>query len=98
MTGTVKSFVASRGFGFVNLADGREVFVHNTEIKSTGFRMLVPNSTVKFELVENDGKMRATQVRNVDDSPITAPPKEQQQTNSNTSETRGRPRSSGSRY
>ncbi len=74
MTGTVKSFVPARGFGFVSLQDGREVFVHNTEIKSTGFRMLVPNTTVKFELVEKDGKFRASQVRNLDDSPLVPPP------------------------
>ena len=75
VTGTVKSFVPKRGFGFVSLEDGREVFVHNSEIKSTGFRMLVPNSKVKFELSDAvDGKIRATQVRNLDDSPIVPPP------------------------
>ncbi len=74
-TGTVKSFVSKRGFGFVELADGKEVFVHNSEIKSTGFRMLVPQTQVKFELqTEQDGKLRALQVRNLDDSPIEAPP------------------------
>ncbi len=74
VTGTVKSFVPARGFGFVTLPDGREVFVHNSEIKSTGFRMLVPETTVKFEIVEKDGKFRASQVRNLDDSPLTPPP------------------------
>ena len=85
VTGTVKSFVPQRGFGFVTLEDGREVFVHNSEIKSSGFRMLVPNTKVKFELAHVDGKERATQVRNLDDSPIVPPPPPRSQGSSTSS-------------
>ena len=73
-TGTVKSFRG--GFGFATMDDGKEVFLHQTEIKSTGFRAVAPNTKVKFEVVEKDGKLRASQIRNLDDSPIVAPEKE----------------------
>jgi hypothetical protein len=38
--------------------------------------MLVPNTQVKFEVsTEPNGKLRAAQVRNLDDSPIVPPPR-----------------------
>ena len=38
--GTVKWFNAEKGFGFITVADGQDVFVHYSNIDMTGFRVL----------------------------------------------------------
>ncbi|MFO1435641.1 MAG: cold-shock protein [Gammaproteobacteria bacterium] len=51
LKGTVKWFNDSKGFGFITPADGgKDVFVHHTAIKATGFRTLAEGQQVTFEL------------------------------------------------
>ena len=63
MTGTVKFFNESKGFGFIGV-EGREedVFVHFSAIQGDGFRTLNQNDEVSFEVETVDGKERATNV------------------------------------
>ncbi len=63
MTGTVKFFNESKGFGFIGV-EGREedVFVHFSAIQGDGFRTLNQNDSVEFEIETVDGKERATNV------------------------------------
>jgi len=56
MTGTVKWFNESKGFGFITPSDGgKDVFVHFSAINSGGFRTLVEGQSVSF-VVENGPK------------------------------------------
>lgn len=48
--GTVKWFNDSKGFGFISLDDGADVFVHYSQIAGDGFRTLEEGQSVEFEL------------------------------------------------
>jgi CspA family cold shock protein len=50
LTGTVKFFDTSRGFGFLSHPDGSEVFVHHSTIRGSNKRMLRTGDRVHFEL------------------------------------------------
>ncbi|MDO8827029.1 cold-shock protein [Methylophaga sp.] len=50
VTGTVKWFNDAKGFGFIERADGPDVFVHHSAIKSDGFRTLKEGQSVTMEL------------------------------------------------
>ena len=56
VSGRVKWFNWNKGFGFITV-DGceEEVFVHQTNIDSDGFRSLYENEVVEFELVVGEG-------------------------------------------
>lgn len=62
MTGKVKWFNAEKGFGFIERADGDDVFVHFTAIQSEGFKTLEEGQEVEFEIVEGN---RGPQAANV---------------------------------
>ena len=49
--GTVKWFNDSKGFGFIQPADGgSDLFVHMNEIQMDGFKTLQEGQSVEFEL------------------------------------------------
>ncbi|KAF7114251.1 hypothetical protein RHSIM_RhsimUnG0096000 [Rhododendron simsii] len=62
--GTVKWFSGQKGFGFVAPDDGGEdLFVHQTEIRSDGFRTLREGQRVEFTVdTGEDGRSKAVDV------------------------------------
>ncbi len=52
VTGTVKWFNDSKGFGFISREDGPDVFVHHSAIQGDGFRTLNEDQAVEFEVVK----------------------------------------------
>ena len=53
LSGTVKWFNDSKGFGFITPEDGsRDCFVHHSAIQADGFRSLAEGEKVEFDLVE----------------------------------------------
>ena len=60
--GTVKWFNAEKGYGFIQVEGGNDVFVHYTAILGDGFRTLEEAQRVEFEIVEGQ---RGPQAANV---------------------------------
>lgn len=53
VTGTVKWFNDSKGFGFITPEDGgKDVFVHHSAIQGTGFKTLAEGQKVQFEVTQ----------------------------------------------
>jgi CspA family cold shock protein len=50
--GTVKWFNATKGFGFIEQDNGKDVFVHHSAIQADGFKTLDEGARVKFDVVE----------------------------------------------
>ena len=61
-TGKVKWFNAEKGFGFIETAEGTDVFVHFSAIQTDGFKTLEEGQAVTFEIVEGN---RGPQAANV---------------------------------
>ncbi|MBP6965241.1 MAG: cold shock domain-containing protein [Armatimonadetes bacterium] len=51
-TGKVKWFSDSKGYGFIETEEGRDVFVHFSAIQTDGFKSLAEGQNVEFEIVE----------------------------------------------
>lgn len=64
MQGTVKWFNNQNGYGFITDSECKDVFVHYNNIVMDGFRYLVKDDIVNFELgVGNDGREQAINVK-----------------------------------
>ncbi len=62
LTGTVKWFNDSKGYGFIEQESGDDVFVHFSSIQSEGFKTLTEGQSVEFELTQDDKGAKATNV------------------------------------
>ena len=58
----VKKFNKEKGFGFIKLADDKDVFFHYSELKMDGFKTVEEGADVEFDMVETD---RGFQARNI---------------------------------
>jgi CspA family cold shock protein len=61
-TGNVKWFNDAKGFGFISMADGEDVFVHFSAIQGNGFRTLREGAAVEFDLVKGPKGLQASNV------------------------------------
>ena len=50
INGKVKWFNDAKGYGFIELAQGKDVFVHYSVIQSNGYRSLHEGQEVAFDL------------------------------------------------
>jgi CspA family cold shock protein len=60
--GTVKWFNDQKGFGFITTNDGKDLFVHHTNIIADGFKTLPEGAEVQFEIEKGEKGPRATNV------------------------------------
>ncbi|EDN66302.1 Cold shock protein [Beggiatoa sp. PS] len=63
VTGTVKWFNDSKGFGFIEQeAGGPDVFVHHTSIQADGFKSLQEGQKVTMEVTQGQKGLQAENV------------------------------------
>jgi len=62
LRGTVKWFNAEKGYGFISVEDGNDVFVHFSAIQGDGFKTLEEGQAVEFEITEGNRGPQASNV------------------------------------
>jgi CspA family cold shock protein len=62
LKGTVKWFNESKGYGFISPEEGKDVFVHFSEIRMEGFKTLAEGQVVQFEVTNGPKGPQATNV------------------------------------
>lgn len=60
--GTVKWFNSEKGYGFIEVEGGSDVFVHFTAIEGDGFKTLEEGQKVEFSVEEGNRGPQATNV------------------------------------
>ena len=63
MQGKVKMFNKEKGYGFIKLNDGRDVFFHYSQLVMDGFKTIEENAEVEFDLIESDRGYQAHNVK-----------------------------------
>ncbi|GAA3255968.1 MULTISPECIES: cold-shock protein [Nonomuraea] len=63
--GTVKWFNADKGYGFIAVDGGKDVFVHYSAILMDGYRALEQGQRVEFEITQGQKGPQAEAVRAV---------------------------------
>jgi len=61
-TGRVKWFNDAKGYGFIETAEGKDVFVHYSAIQKEGFKTLAEGQQVEFEVVQGPKGLQAANV------------------------------------
>jgi CspA family cold shock protein len=52
--GTVKWFNSQKGYGFIALENGKDIFVHHNAIQGSGYKSLDEGDQVQFEIRQSD--------------------------------------------
>ena len=60
--GTVKWFNGDKGYGFITQEGGPDLFVHYSEIQSSGYRSLEEGQRVEFEITDGKKGKQASSV------------------------------------
>jgi CspA family cold shock protein len=61
----VKWFDEKKGYGFITVEDGKDVFVHFSAIEGSGFRTLREGQSVTLEVTQGQKGPQAQNVRPV---------------------------------
>jgi CspA family cold shock protein len=62
LKGTVKWFNESKGYGFISPEEGKDVFVHFSEIRMEGFKTLTEGQVVQFDVTDGPKGPQASNV------------------------------------
>lgn len=63
MQGKVDWFNRKKGFGFIQIDQKNSIFVHSSNIKTSGYHYLKPNQKVSFKVAKTDRGIQAIDVR-----------------------------------
>ena len=61
--GTVKWFNASKGYGFIEQEDGKDVFVHYSAIEGNDYKSLEEGQEVTMDVIQDVKRLKAANVR-----------------------------------
>jgi CspA family cold shock protein len=62
--GTIRRLITDRGFGFIQRAEGEDLFFHRSELQGVQSAMLREGQKVEFEMGQGrDGRPQAVKVR-----------------------------------
>ena len=61
--GIVKWFDDKKGYGFITVEDGKDAFVHHSNIEGEGFKTLAEGQAVTLEVTQGAKGPQAEQVR-----------------------------------
>lgn len=62
VTGKVKWFNETKGFGFIEQASGPDVFAHFSAIEGTGFKSLLEGQEVEFTVTQGQKGLQAANI------------------------------------
>ena len=65
VTGTVKSFDPSKGYGYIDAGLGEDVFVYYQDITGNGFKNLIAGNEVEFSITRKPSGPVAQEVRRI---------------------------------
>ena len=68
MTGKVKWFNNTKGYGFIDHSSGEDIFVHYSVIKQDGYKTLSEGQEVDFDLIETPKGFQAINVMTTTDA------------------------------
>lgn len=60
--GTVKWFSAQKGYGFIEMEGGKDIFVHHNEIQGHGYKTLEEGDRIEFDIRQNEKGQHAANV------------------------------------
>jgi CspA family cold shock protein len=66
VTGTVKWFNETKGFGFIAQESGPDVFAHYSAIEGSGFKTLAEGQKVEFTITQGQKGPQAENIRPVE--------------------------------
>ncbi len=73
-TGKLKWFNAKKGYGFITTSEGKDVFLHISDLQASGIESLQEGEDLSFDMGENRGKVKAINIKQVGgESPAEAP-------------------------
>ena len=62
--GTIKQLIAGRGFGFIQTAEGKDLFFHRSELEGVDYSPLREGQEVEYEVGQGrNGRSEAVRVR-----------------------------------
>ena len=63
-TGKVKWFNSRKGYGFITEdKTDKDIFLHVTELEKSKLRVLKENQNIKFEILEENNKLKAVKIQ-----------------------------------
>ena len=68
MTGKVKWFSGSKGYGFLTMEEGTDIFVHYSGINKNGFKSLEEGQNVEFDVVDVERGKQAVNVTVIEEN------------------------------